>query len=147
MNVRRLFRTRNWLDAVAEGHASGARHSVFVSRAKLENHHFRLAHFGCSGRIGHQSKAVRRPRLQAVRAQACLPLRGDAKRQSGGGFVPAQAHQEANAVRSSTAAKGPEIGVAWRLRHRTGGSTRRANERCPALAMGRPPATSNSSAH
>ena len=75
---------------LAEGHASGARHSVFVSRAKLENHHFRLAHFGCPGRIGHQSKAVRRPRLQAVRVQPCLPLRGDAKRQSGGGFVPAQ---------------------------------------------------------
>ena len=72
---------------LAEGHASGARHSVFVSRAKLETHHFRLAHFGCPGRIGHQSKAVRRPRLQAVRAKACLPLRGDAKRESGGGFV------------------------------------------------------------
>ena len=72
---------------LAEGHASGARHSVFVSRAKLENHHFRLAHFGCPGRIGHQSKAVRRLRLQAVRAKACLPLRGDAKRESGGGFV------------------------------------------------------------
>ena len=31
-----------------------------------------------------------------------------------------QAPQEANAVRSSAAAKGPVIGVAWRLRHRTG---------------------------
>ena len=37
-----------------------------------------------------------------------------------GGLCLPQAPQEANAVRSSAAAKGPVIGVAWRLRHRTG---------------------------
>ena len=35
-----------------------------------------------------------------------------------GGLCLPQAPQEANAVRSSAAAKGPVIGVAWRLRHR-----------------------------
>ena len=106
---------------LAEGHQPEARYSVLVSRAKLENHHFRLAHFGCSGRIGHQSKAVRRPRLQTVRAQPCLPLRGDAKRQSGGGFVRGTSPPRGKrSAQQQQAAKGPVIGVAWRLRHRTG---------------------------